>query len=114
MSNLNQDLSSQTTELNPLVEGLIDRFNLRNLSEEDLNEFRANMEQQISRRLGLVILENLSEEGLKEYEESLSDVLIPDPEKINEITKKYIPDLDQKIKVSMEEFVKEMEQSLAK
>jgi hypothetical protein len=110
MNNLDQN----STEFNPLIEGLIDRFNLRNLSEEDLNEFRINMEQQISRRLGLVILENLSEEGLKEYEESLSDLLIPDPEKINEITKKYIPDLDQKIKVSMEEFVKEVEKSLTK
>ncbi|HPT08166.1 MAG TPA: DUF5663 domain-containing protein [bacterium] len=107
-------LNENSTELNPLVEGLIDRFNLRNLPEEDLNEFRVNLEQQISRRLGLVILENLSEEGLKEYEESLSDILIPDPEKISEITKKYIPDLDQKIKISMEEFIKEVEQSLTK
>lgn len=113
MDNLKSNFSEENS-FDPFIETLIDRFQLRNLPEEELNDFKNNMEQQISRRLGLVILENLNEAGLKEYEEALSEILIPDPEKIKEITQKYIPDLGDKVKVALENFIREIEQTFSK
>lgn len=105
MNNLNQKLMDQN-EISTLIDGVVDKLNLKNLPKEELKDFRESLEMQITRRLGLIVLENLNEEGLKEYEKAVSsDVLSPDPVKLEEIIKKYIPDLDKKIQKGMIEFL---------
>jgi hypothetical protein len=108
MKNSQEEKKTTNNEISPVIEKMIDKLDLRGLPEEDLNNFRSNMEMQISRRLGLIILENLNEEGLKEYEGAMSDVLAPDPEKLQEIIKKYIPDFESKVKKGMDEFFDEI------
>ena len=105
MSNLDQKLVDQG-EISVLIDGVIEKLSLKNLPEEELKDFRESLEMQITRRLGLIVLENLNEEGLKEYEKAVSsDVLAPDPVKLEEIIKKYIPDLDKKIQEGLTEFL---------
>lgn len=105
MKNLNEKFVGKN-EISSLVDKVVEKLDLKGLPEEELKDFRESLEMQITRRLGLIILENLNEEGLKEYEEAVSsDVLAPDPVKLEEIIKKYIPDLDKKIQEGMTEFL---------
>lgn len=95
-------------EISQIVEKMVDELGFRNLPEEELEDFRSNMELQINKRLGIIILENLNDEGMDEYEKVMSEQPLPDPEKIQALTKKYIPDLEEKVKVGMEQFFKEI------
>lgn len=105
MNNLNETLVGKD-EISSLVDKVIEKLDIKDLPEEELKDFRESLEMQITRRLGLIILENLNEEGLKEYEKAVSsDILSPDSSKLEEIIKKYIPDLDKKIQEGMTEFL---------
>jgi benzoyl-CoA reductase/2-hydroxyglutaryl-CoA dehydratase subunit BcrC/BadD/HgdB len=105
MNNLSKKFVSKN-ETSSLVDKVVEKLDLKDLPEEELRDFRESLEMQITRRLGLIILENLNEEGLKEYEEAISsDVLAPDSDRLEEIIKKYIPDLDKKIQEGMTEFL---------
>ena len=95
-------------EISSLVEKIIDEAGLRNLPEEELDDFRANMETQISQKLGSIVIDNLGEEGMAEYEKLLEGSDGVDPEKMDALTSKYIPDLDQKIESEMTDFFRQI------
>lgn len=91
-----------------IIDEIIKKLKMENLPSEELDDFKNSLESQITRRLGLVILENLNEEGLKEYEEAASEEsLSPDPEQMEKIIKKHIPDIEEKIKAEMDSFLKQ-------
>lgn len=101
-------------EIGQLIEKMVSELGFNDLPSEELESFKAGMEIQINRRLGLIILENLSDEGLEEYEKAMSEEPLPDPEKLQALTQKHIPNLDEKVRAGMEEFFKEIMKSYAK
>lgn len=103
--------SDQSKEIANLI---IEQAHLAHLPETDKDYIRENLALQINRRLGLIIMENLSDEGQLEYSRLLGSDLIPDPEKLQNLLNKYIPDYKEKVKVGLEEFVKEAVASLTK
>ncbi|OIO05986.1 hypothetical protein AUJ26_01700 [Candidatus Falkowbacteria bacterium CG1_02_37_21] len=103
--------SDQSKEIADLI---IEQAYLSNLPEADKNYVRENLALQITRRLGLIIMENLNEEGRLEYSQLLENSLIPDQEKLQELLDKYIPDYAEKVKVGLDEFIKEAVASLTK
>ncbi|MGI6348162.1 MAG: DUF5663 domain-containing protein [Patescibacteria group bacterium] len=105
MSNSKTNLMDKN-EVQTIVDEVVKKLKMENLPPEELSDFKGNLESQITRRLGLVILENLSAEGLKEYEAVVADEdLSPDSEQLEKIIKKYIPDIEEKIKAEMDSFL---------
>jgi len=102
---MNKDLNVDA--FNPMIEKIIDDLGFRTLPESELNDFRANLEFQLNRRLGLIIIENLDEDALKEYEEIMTSSE-PNLEKISDIIKKNIPDYAEKIKEGLDSFISEI------
>jgi len=100
------------------IDGLIDQLiiaaGLENLPEDEKQDFRDNMNVQINRRIGSIIVENLSEEGLAAYEKLLTDSLVPDPEELNQLLETYLPDYPTKIKAGLDEFLQEVAASFNK
>jgi hypothetical protein len=88
-------------QLRFLIEEVIDKLDLRDLSQKDLNNFRDKLEKEINRRIGAVVLENLNNEALKEYE----DLIDEDPAGAMAIVKKHIPDLEGKIRRDISDFL---------
>ncbi len=88
-------------QLRFLIEEIIDKLDLRDLPRKDLNEFRDNLEKEINRRIGTIVLENLNDEVLREYEEFMDK----DPVKAGAILKEHIPDLGDKIRKDLSDLV---------
>jgi hypothetical protein len=88
-------------QLRFLIEEIIDKLDLRDLPRKDLNEFKDNLEKEINRRIGAIVLENLNDEALKEYEEFIDK----DPAKAGAIVREHIPDLGDKIRRDISDIV---------
>jgi hypothetical protein len=69
MENLKEKLLEQ---FNSLVDDLLINLNLAGKSEQEVQGIRHFLEEALSDRVNLFILENLSSEGLKKYEELIS------------------------------------------
>ena len=97
-----------------IVEEIIKTSGFNDLPLGDRNYFKEHLTLQLNRRLGLIIAENLKEDGLEEYNKLLSDGLIPDPSKLQNILEKNLPDYQEKIKLGLDEFVKQILVTLTK
>ncbi|PIR93233.1 hypothetical protein COT99_02110 [Candidatus Falkowbacteria bacterium CG10_big_fil_rev_8_21_14_0_10_43_10] len=70
--------------------------------------FRENLEAQIMRRLGLIIIKNLDEEGLKAYEKLTEAAPVPSVGEMQSFLEQYLPDYEEKVKAGMDEFMAEI------
>ncbi len=78
------------------------------LPEEARKHFRDTLEAQITRRLGLIIMQNLDDKGLKAYEQLIEESPVPSPSEMQSFLEEYLPDYEQKVKAGMDEFMKEV------
>lgn len=69
MKNLKEKLLEQ---FNSSIDNLLANLNLVGKSKDEVKEVRNFLEEALSDRMNLFILENLSSEGLKKYEELIS------------------------------------------
>ena len=106
-------MANQTNYVQKLIDQIMTMGKFAALPEAEEMAFRKNLEMQFNRRLGIIIMQNLPEAGIKEFE-SLQKDGQPDPLELQKILEKYIPDYEVKIKVGMEEFVKEVILTLSK
>lgn len=97
-----------------IVDNIIEVGKLDGLPEPAMNQFKGNMEAQILRRLGLIIISNLEEKDIEEYEAMIKEGLVPEPEKLQKFLEEKIPDYEEKIKQGMDEFVGEIINGLNK
>ncbi len=113
---LNSEINNQKSfEHNKeLIDLIMKEAYLSNLPEDDKKYLQDTLSLQIDRRLGLIIIENLSEEGRTEYAKLLKNSPIPDPEELQLLLTKYLPDYAEKIKVGLDIFAKEAIASLSK
>jgi len=98
--------------LEKVVEEIIKTSGLDDLPLGDHNYLKEHLLLQLNRRLGLIITGNLNEEGLEKYSQLLTDGPVPDPVKLQVLLEKYIPDYQEKIKVGLDEFIKQILASL--
>ncbi len=97
-----------------IIDQIIVSANLGGLPEAEEKIFRENMEAQITRRLGIIIMQNLDGAGLKEYEQLFDGEKLPDPKELQAFLEKYLPDYEEKVKAGMDEFMGEVMQAIAK
>ena len=94
-----------------LVQTIIDQIivaaNLGGLPEAEEGQFRENMEAQINRRLGLIIINNLDEKGLAAYEKLTKSGTVPAAAEMQNFLQEYLPDYEDKVRDGMKEFIKE-------
>lgn len=105
-------MAEKVNYIQKIIDQIITKANLGGLPAEEEKAFRAKLEAQITRRLGLIIMKNLDEKGLKEYEK-ISKVGEPKPAELEKLLKKYIPDYKEKLKSGMAEMIEEIILALA-
>jgi hypothetical protein len=88
-----------------LADSIITAAGADQLPEEAKQPFREQLEAQIMRRLGIIIMEQLDEAGAQEYETLVKDNPAPDSQALQAFLEKRVPDYEAKIKAGMEEFV---------
>ncbi len=93
-------------QFNSVVNDLLASLNLLGKTEQELKEIRHFLEDALSDRVNLFILENLSSEGLKKYEELIS-VENPDFVEIKGLIISDIKDFQDLLKKDLNEFIKE-------
>ncbi len=101
-------------EMEVIADNIISQAYLSDLPEADKNYLKETLVLQLSRRLGLIIMENLPEAGQTEYAALLDDGPMPDSAKLQILLDKYIPDYPAKVKTGMEEFIQKAVASLTK
>jgi hypothetical protein len=98
----------QDNSIQKIIDQIIIAANLGGLPEAEEQAFRENMEAQITRRLGLIIMDNLDDKGLKEYEKLIKDNPIPDQDDFQKFLNDYLPNSEEIIREGMEIFMKEI------
>jgi len=78
------------------------------LPEEARKSFRETLEAQITRRLGLIIMQNLDDKGLKAYEKLIEESPVPSQNEMQSFLEEYLPDYELKVKAGMDKFMEEM------
>jgi hypothetical protein len=91
-----------------LADNIITQAGGDKLPDEAKEVFRQNLEAQIMRRLGLIIMEHLDGEGIDAYEKLTRDNPVPPATELQSFLEQYLPDYEEKIKVGMDEFMKEI------
>jgi hypothetical protein len=99
-------ISKNVTE--KIVDKIIEVGKLDGLPEPAMSQFKNNMEAQILRRLGLIIISNLEEKDIDEYEAMLKSGSAPDPAELQRFLEGKIPNYEEKIKQEMDDFIKEI------
>lgn len=97
-----------------LADSIIEAAGADQLPEEAKQPFREQLEAQIMRRLGIIVMENLDEEGMKEYEALVADNPVPDPQALQVFLEKRVPDYEEKLKAGMEQFAADTAKFLEK
>ncbi|MFA7087964.1 MAG: hypothetical protein WC146_01335 [Patescibacteria group bacterium] len=97
-----------------IVSEIITKAGLSDLPKADMDYLRENLSLQVSRRLGLIIIENLSEEGQGAYIKLIEGGLVPDVDKMQGLLEKYLPDYQDKIKAGLDIFIQEAVKSFSK
>ena len=70
--------------------------------------FRQNIEAQLLRRLGLIIMEHLDDTGAAAYEKLVADNPAPSASDMQSFLEQYLPDYEEKIKAGMDEFMRDI------
>lgn len=82
------------------IENLLQESNL-NLPEDFKAPYVEKVKEQLSRRIGIVIMENLDEEGVVEFSRLMDQEPSPDMNAIQAAFTARIPDLEEKIKEAL-------------
>ncbi len=93
-------------QFNLVVSDLLGSLNLSDKKEQEISEIRHFLENALSDRVNLFILENLSSEGLKKYEE-LIFVEDPDFTEIKNLVISDINDFKSLLKKDLNDFAQE-------
>ena len=104
MENLKEKLLD---EFNLVVNDLLFILNLSEKNEQELQEIRHFLEEALSDRVNLFILENLSSGGLKKYEELVSNDN-PDFAEIKNLIISDIKDFQRLLQKDLSEFSQEV------
>jgi len=91
-----------------IADKIIEAANFKALPEEARAVFKENLEAQIIRRLGLIIMQHMDEQGLEAYEKLTQGNATPSSGEMQSFLEQYLPDYEEKVKVGMEEFIKEL------
>lgn len=105
---------AQTEAVQTIAEKIMAEVGSEHLSAEAKELIRENLEAQILRRLGLIIMEHLDEEGLKAYEQLTAGGALPTAGEMQSFLEQYLPDYEEKIKAGMDEFMAEVAESISK
>lgn len=95
-----------------IIDQIIDTVDLGALGETEETAFRERLEAQITRRLGLLILEDLDDTGIKAYEKLLRDGE-PDPGQFGQFLEKHVSDYKKRVSNGMETLIKEIKIAVA-
>ena len=102
-------MPKQTNDyMQKVIDQLINVTGLKNLPQKEEEMFRRDLEAQINRRLGLIILKNLDDKGLKEYEKMISKKEKVSPGEFQAFLEKYLPNYEEVIDQEMETFWQEV------
>jgi len=95
-------------QIQEVITQIIKQSNMEGMPEPAEKKFREEMELQITRRLGIIVMQNLNEEGLAEYEKMIEKGEAGDQEKFSVFIAKYIPNYEEKVKEGLGLFIKEV------
>jgi len=95
-------------QIQEVITQIIKQANMEGMPESAEKKFREEMELQITRRLGIIVMQNLNEEGLAEYEKMIEKGEAGDQEKFSAFVAKYIPNYEEKVKEGLGLFIKEV------
>ncbi|OGF19754.1 hypothetical protein A3G56_02955 [Candidatus Falkowbacteria bacterium RIFCSPLOWO2_12_FULL_45_10] len=105
---------AQPAAVQTIAEKIMAAVGSEHLPAEAKELIQENLEAQILRRLGLIIIEHLDEEGLKAYEQLTADGALPTAGEMQSFLEAYLPDYEEKVKAGMEEFMKEVAEIIQK
>ena len=88
-----------------IVDAIIETAGADSLPEEAKQPFRENLEAQVMRRLGIIIMQNLDDAGIAAYDELISERAKLKPEDMQAFLEQYMPDYETKIQAGMKEFL---------
>ncbi|MDD3284688.1 MAG: DUF5663 domain-containing protein [Patescibacteria group bacterium] len=97
-----------------IIQDIIKQANLENLPEQEKQAFASQLEMQFNRRIGLIIMDNLDDASIEEYSKIIKDNPFPNPDELQKFLEKHIPDYGEKLKVGIDNFVKEILLTLKK
>jgi len=98
----------QQQPVQQIVDKIIEELDFSSLAPEAQEVFKKNLEAQVLRRLGLIIMQNLDDKGLAAYEKLLADNKTPSTTEMQSFLEEYMPDYEERVKAGMDEFMKEV------
>lgn len=94
--------------LSKVLDNIMETAELNDLPPAEKSSFRDQLEIQIMRRLGIIIIDNLDEKGLLEYENLISKEEMPPGEEFQLFLEKHISDYEPKLKAAINELMSEI------
>ena len=95
-------------QIQEIITQIINQANMGGMPESAEKKFREEMELQITRRLGIIVMQNLDEKGLAAYEKIIESGDAQDQEKFTAFIAEYVPNYEEKVKEGLEMFIKEV------
>ena len=89
------------------IEKILEESGLNELPPEYKEQYTAKLQEQLNRRIGLIILENLSPEDSEKFADKLNASPAPSTEEMNNYFIEKIPDLNDKIRDGLTQFAAE-------
>ena len=94
----------------PFGDIIFNHLQISALPEDAQAALREKIEEQVLRRLGLIILQHLDEEGITAYNRLMQDGAMPSSGEMKSFLEQYLPDYEEKIKDDMDKFIQEIVQ----
>ncbi len=98
--------------LRSFIEGAIEDAGIESLSEETKDQYVPQFVAEAERRIGLALIPKLEESSADELK-GLFEVENPDQETVQNFWKTHVPDFDQVVKKTLEDFAVELKQTLS-
>jgi Protein of unknown function (DUF5663) len=99
--------------INDYIESILKKAGISNMPDDFKKEYTEKLRAEAEKRLGLVAMAELDEKGLEDFEQFITDNNDPKPEQMLDFFIARIPDFENKVKVSLEEFAEEFSKNVS-
>ncbi len=89
------------------IEKILTEAGLSDLPEEYKEQYIPKLEEQINRRIGIIIIDNLKGEDSEKFADMINVSPAPSASQLQEFFSDKIPDLEEKIRIGLSEFAAE-------
>jgi len=109
---MNHTQDTQFDFLHQFIQRALDDAGFQNLTEQTRAEYIPQFAAEAERRIGLALIPRLSPESAEELTTMLADDAVT-PEQLREFWKRSVPDFEHVVERTLNEFSKELQDTLA-